>query len=136
MSSHKSSADPSINGSAVWIIDKDCDPLREVRCVCLSSTSTGSDQPRDRAIGAFWCLAALRLASSVDLNLLLRATSAIAVLGAVLLLLVAVTGMVNVPTLLGPMILFLIGIGAASPAPITSRHQHRRPDDRSRLGTL
>jgi DHA1 family bicyclomycin/chloramphenicol resistance-like MFS transporter len=68
-------------------------------------------------IGSF---ASSRLASRVRLSLLLHATSAIAALGAALFFLVAVTGMLNVATVLGPMILFSIGIGAASPVAITT----------------
>jgi MFS transporter, DHA1 family, multidrug resistance protein len=61
-----------------------------------------------------------RLASRVRLNLLLRATSAIAVLGAALFFAVAATGMLSVATVLAPMILFSIGVGAASPMAITA----------------
>jgi DHA1 family bicyclomycin/chloramphenicol resistance-like MFS transporter len=68
-------------------------------------------------VGSF---ASSRLASRVRLSLLLRATSAIAVLGAALFFLVAVTGMVSVATVLGSMIIYSIGIGAASPVAIPS----------------
>jgi DHA1 family bicyclomycin/chloramphenicol resistance-like MFS transporter len=68
-------------------------------------------------IGSF---ASSRLASWVRLSLLLRATSAIAMLGATLFFLVALIGTLTVTTVLGPMILFSIGIGAASPVAITS----------------
>ena len=61
-----------------------------------------------------------RLASRVRLSLLLRATSAIAVAGAALFFAMAATGRVSVATVLGPMILFSIGVGAAAPVAITA----------------
>jgi hypothetical protein len=60
------------------------------------------------------------LASRVRLTLLLRATSAIAVLGAALFFAAAASGMLNLATVLGPMILFSIGVGASGPVAITS----------------
>ena len=77
-------------------------------------------------VGSF---ASSRLASRVDLNLPLRATSAIAVLGAALFFLVAVTGMVNVATVLGPMILFSVGVGAASPASCSGNSSSGSPEN-------
>jgi MFS transporter, DHA1 family, multidrug resistance protein len=68
-------------------------------------------------IGSF---ASSRLASRERLTVLLRATSAIAVLGAVLFFVAAATGMLNLATVLGPMILFSIGVGASGPVAITS----------------
>jgi MFS transporter, DHA1 family, multidrug resistance protein len=68
-------------------------------------------------IGSF---TASRLASRVRLNLLLRATSAIAVLGAALFFAVAASGTLTVASVLAPMILFSIGVGAASPIAITA----------------
>src|SRR5208282_3895257 len=56
----------------------------------------------------------------VRLTLLLRATSAIAVLGAALFFVAAVSGLVNLATVLLPMILFSIGVGASGPVAITS----------------
>jgi DHA1 family bicyclomycin/chloramphenicol resistance-like MFS transporter len=68
-------------------------------------------------IGSF---ASSRLASRVRLDLLLRATSAISVLGAALFFVAAVSGMLNLATVLLPMILFSIGVGASGPVAITS----------------
>jgi MFS transporter, DHA1 family, multidrug resistance protein len=68
-------------------------------------------------IGSF---ASSRLASRVRLTLLLRATSAIAVLGTALFFAAAVSGMLNLATVLGPMILFSVGVGACGPVAITS----------------
>jgi DHA1 family bicyclomycin/chloramphenicol resistance-like MFS transporter len=55
----------------------------------------------------------------VRLNLLLRATSAVAVLGAALFFVAAAGGMLNLATVLLPMILFWIGVGASGPVAIT-----------------
>jgi DHA1 family bicyclomycin/chloramphenicol resistance-like MFS transporter len=68
-------------------------------------------------IGSF---AVSRLATRVRLTLLLRVTSAIAVLGAVLFFIAAASGLVNLATVLLPMILFSIGVGASGPVAITS----------------
>ena len=68
-------------------------------------------------IGSF---SASRLAARVRLDLLLRITSAVAVIGAVLFFAVAVSGKLTVLTVLAPMILFSIGVGAASPVAITA----------------
>ncbi len=68
-------------------------------------------------VGSF---SASRLASRVRLTMLLRMTSAIALSGAALFFFVAATGNVAVATVLGPMILFSIGVGAASPVAITA----------------
>ncbi len=68
-------------------------------------------------IGSF---TASRLASRVRLNLLLRATTGIALLGAALFFVIAATGMLTVGSVLTPMILFAIGVGAASPVAITA----------------
>jgi MFS transporter, DHA1 family, multidrug resistance protein len=68
-------------------------------------------------IGSF---AVSRLATRVRLTLLLRVTSAIAVLGAALFFVAAVSGMVNLATVLLPMILFSIGVGASGPVAITT----------------
>ena len=68
-------------------------------------------------IGSF---SASRLAARVRLDLLLRTTSALAVIGAVLFFAVAVSGKLTVLTVLAPMILFSIGVGAASPVAITA----------------
>jgi DHA1 family bicyclomycin/chloramphenicol resistance-like MFS transporter len=61
-----------------------------------------------------------RLARRVPSTVLLRATSAVAVAGAALFFVVAMTGRLSVLSVLGPMILFSIGIGAASPVAITA----------------
>jgi DHA1 family bicyclomycin/chloramphenicol resistance-like MFS transporter len=50
----------------------------------------------------------------------LRATSAIALAGAALFFVVAAIGSLTVVTVLGPMILFSVGVGAASPVAITA----------------
>jgi MFS transporter, DHA1 family, multidrug resistance protein len=68
-------------------------------------------------IGSF---AVSRLASRLRLNLLLRMTSGIAVLGATLFFVAAVSGTLNLATVLLPMILFSIGVGASGPVAITS----------------
>ena len=68
-------------------------------------------------IGSF---TASRLAARVRLALLLRATSAIAVLGAALFFAVAASGWLSVAAVLAPMIVFSIGVGAASPMAITA----------------
>jgi MFS transporter, DHA1 family, multidrug resistance protein len=68
-------------------------------------------------IGSF---AVSRLATRMRLTLLLRVTSAIAVLGAVLFFIAAASGLVNLATVLLPMILFSIGVGASGPVAITS----------------
>jgi DHA1 family bicyclomycin/chloramphenicol resistance-like MFS transporter len=68
-------------------------------------------------IGSF---ASSRLATRVRLTLLLRATSAVAVLGAALFFAAAASGMLNLATVLLPMILFSIGVGASGPVAITS----------------
>jgi MFS transporter, DHA1 family, multidrug resistance protein len=68
-------------------------------------------------IGSF---TASRLASWVRLNLLLRLTTGIALLGAALFFVIAATGMLTVGSVLAPMILFAIGVGAASPVAITA----------------
>jgi DHA1 family bicyclomycin/chloramphenicol resistance-like MFS transporter len=64
--------------------------------------------------------ASSRLASRVRLTLLLRATSAIAVLRAALFFVAAASGMLNLATVLVPMILFSVGVGACGPVAITS----------------
>jgi MFS transporter, DHA1 family, multidrug resistance protein len=68
-------------------------------------------------IGSF---AVSRLAPRLRLNLLLRMTSAIAVLGATLFFAAAASGTLNLTTVLLPMILFSIGVGASGPVAITS----------------
>jgi len=68
----------------------------------------------------FGSFAASRLAGRVRPNVLLRAMSAIALAGAALFFAVAATASVTVPSVLGPMILFSIGVGAASPVAITA----------------
>ncbi len=68
-------------------------------------------------VGSF---AASRLASRVRLSVLLRATSAIAVAGALAFFVVAATGRLSVAAVLAPMILFSVGVGAASPVAITA----------------
>jgi MFS transporter, DHA1 family, multidrug resistance protein len=60
------------------------------------------------------------LARRVPSVLLLRATSAIALTGAALFFVVAAIGNLTVVTVLGPMILFSVGVGAASPVAITA----------------
>jgi Na+/melibiose symporter-like transporter len=67
-------------------------------------------------IGSF---ASSRLASRVCLTLLLRVTSTIAVLGAALFFVTAASGMLNLATVLGPMILFSVGVGASGPVAVT-----------------
>jgi DHA1 family bicyclomycin/chloramphenicol resistance-like MFS transporter len=67
-------------------------------------------------IGSF---GASRLPSRMRLTLLLRATSAVAVIGAALFFAVAVSAKLTVPTVLGPMILFSLGVDAASPVAIS-----------------
>ena len=61
-----------------------------------------------------------RLAWRVPSVLLLRVTSAIALTGAALFFAVAAIGNFTVVTVLGPMILFSVGVGAASPVAITA----------------
>jgi MFS transporter, DHA1 family, multidrug resistance protein len=61
-----------------------------------------------------------RLARRVPSILLLRATSAVALAGALLFFFVAAIGSLTVITVLGPMILFSVGVGAASPVAITA----------------
>jgi DHA1 family bicyclomycin/chloramphenicol resistance-like MFS transporter len=61
-----------------------------------------------------------RLARRVPSTVLLRATSAIAVAGAALFFVVATIGSLTVVSVVGPMILFSIGVGAASPVAITA----------------
>jgi DHA1 family bicyclomycin/chloramphenicol resistance-like MFS transporter len=56
----------------------------------------------------------------VRLTLSLRATSAIAALGAALFFVAAASGMLNLATVLLPMILFSVGVGASGPVAITS----------------
>ena len=68
-------------------------------------------------VGSF---SASRLVRRVRPVLLLRVTSAVALAGAALFFVVAVTGHVTVLTVLAPMILFSIGVGAASPVAITA----------------
>ncbi len=68
-------------------------------------------------VGSF---SASRLVRRVRPIALLRATSALAVAGAALFFAVAVAGKVTVATVLGPMILFSLGVGAASPVAITA----------------
>jgi hypothetical protein len=68
-------------------------------------------------IGSF---SSSRLARRVPSVLLLRATSAIALAGAALFFVVAANGDLTVVTVLGPMILFSFGVGAASPVAITA----------------
>jgi MFS transporter, DHA1 family, multidrug resistance protein len=68
-------------------------------------------------VGSF---ASSRLATRMRLGVLLRATSAIALLGAVLFFAAAVGGELNLATVLGPMILFSVGVGASGPVAITS----------------
>jgi len=60
-----------------------------------------------------------RLAPRVRLTSLLRATSGIAVLGAVLFFVVSATGMLSVASVLGTMITLSIGVGASAPIAIT-----------------
>jgi MFS transporter, DHA1 family, multidrug resistance protein len=67
-------------------------------------------------IGSF---ASSRLAARVRLDHLLHATSAVAVLGALIFLALAATGRLSVAAVLAPMILFAVGVGAASPVAIT-----------------
>jgi DHA1 family bicyclomycin/chloramphenicol resistance-like MFS transporter len=68
-------------------------------------------------IGSF---SSSRLARRVPSVLLLRATSGIALAGAALFFVVAAIGSLTVVTVLGPMILFSVGVGAASPVAITA----------------
>lgn len=68
-------------------------------------------------VGSF---SASRLVRRVRPVLLLRLTSAIALAGAALFFIVAASGHVTVLTVLAPMILFSIGVGAASPVAITA----------------
>ena len=84
-------------------------PATEVRLYYLAVTS-------GVPIGSF---ASSRLASRVRLSLLLRVTSTIAVLGAALFFFTAASGMLNLATVLGPMILFPVGVGASGPVAIT-----------------
>ena len=63
---------------------------------------------------------ASRLASRVRLTALLRVTSGTAVLGAALFLLVSATGTLSVVSVVGTMIIFSSGVGAAAPLAITS----------------
>jgi DHA1 family bicyclomycin/chloramphenicol resistance-like MFS transporter len=69
------------------------------------------------SIGSF---SSSRLARRVPSVLLLHATSAIALAGAALFFVVAAIGNLTVVTVLGPMILFSVGVGAASPVAITA----------------
>jgi len=68
-------------------------------------------------IGSF---AASRLVRRVRLGLLLQVTSGIAVLGAALFFAVAITGHLSVATILGAMIVYSVGVGAASPMALAS----------------
>jgi DHA1 family bicyclomycin/chloramphenicol resistance-like MFS transporter len=68
-------------------------------------------------IGSF---SSSRFARRVPSALLLRASSAIALVGAALFFVVATIGNLTVVTVLGPMILFSVGVGAASPVAITA----------------
>lgn len=68
-------------------------------------------------IGSF---SASRLVRRMRPVLLLRVTSAVALAGAALFFVVAATGHITVLTVLAPMILFSIGVGAASPVAITA----------------
>jgi MFS transporter, DHA1 family, multidrug resistance protein len=68
-------------------------------------------------VGSF---SASRLVRRVRPIVLLRATSAVAVSGAAIFFAVAALGKVSVGTVLGPMILFSLGVGAASPVAITA----------------
>jgi DHA1 family bicyclomycin/chloramphenicol resistance-like MFS transporter len=68
-------------------------------------------------VGSF---SASRLVRRVRPILLLRVTSAVALAGAAVFFVVALTGHVTVLTVLAPMILFSIGVGAASPVAITA----------------
>ena len=71
-------------------------------------------------IGSF---SSSRLVRRVPSILLLRATSAIALAGAALFFVVAAIGSLTVVTVLGPMILFSVGVGCG----IASRHHPGRP---------
>jgi DHA1 family bicyclomycin/chloramphenicol resistance-like MFS transporter len=68
-------------------------------------------------VGSF---AASRLVRRVRLGLLLQVTSAIAVLGAALFFAVAISGHLSVATILGAMIVYSVGVGAASPMALAS----------------
>ncbi|MBN9559256.1 MAG: multidrug effflux MFS transporter [Alphaproteobacteria bacterium] len=68
-------------------------------------------------IGSF---AASRLVRRVRLGLLLQVTSAIAVVGAALFFAVAISGHLSVATILGAMIVYSVGVGAASPMALAS----------------
>jgi len=83
-------------------------------------------------IGSF---AVSRLAPRVRLTLLLRVTSAIAVLGALLFFVAAASGMLNLATVLLPMILFSRS-RRLRPGCDHQCHQQRPADDRSRFGPL
>jgi len=61
-----------------------------------------------------------RLAGRVRLSSLLRATSRVAVRGAALFFAVSATGLLSVASVLGSMIIFSIGVGAAAPIALTS----------------
>ena len=64
-----------------------------------------------------------RLARRVRLTSLLRATSGIVVLGAVLFFTVSATGMLSVASVLGTMIILSIGVGASAPIAISTDPQ-------------
>jgi DHA1 family bicyclomycin/chloramphenicol resistance-like MFS transporter len=68
-------------------------------------------------IGSF---AASRLVRRVRLGLLLQVTSGIAVLGAALFFAVAISGHLSVGAILGAMIVYSVGVGAASPMALAS----------------
>jgi DHA1 family bicyclomycin/chloramphenicol resistance-like MFS transporter len=68
-------------------------------------------------IGSF---AASRLVRRVRIGLLLQATSGIAVLGAALFFAVAISGHLSVAAILGAMIVYSVGVGAASPMALAS----------------
>ncbi len=68
-------------------------------------------------VGSF---AASRLVRRMRIGLLLQVTSGIAVLGAALFFAVAITGHLSVATILGAMIVYSVGVGAASPMALAS----------------
>jgi DHA1 family bicyclomycin/chloramphenicol resistance-like MFS transporter len=82
-------------------------------------------------IGSF---AASWLPGRVRLNLLLRVTSAVALLGAILFFAAVVSGVLNLATVLVPMTIFSVRVGASGPVAITSAIS--TADDRRRLGPL
>ena len=84
-------------------------------------------------VGSF---SASRLVRRVRPVLLLRVTSAVALAGAALFFVVAVTGHVTVLTVLAPMILFSVGVGAACAGRNYRGNQHRPAYDRRRLRAL